>query len=265
MDKSSSDTELAAGHMPFVEHLRELRDRVRNAAIAFVVAFGVCWYFSRPILTWLREPLDVAWAQHADKLGPMPHMAFGSLTEPFWVYMSIGLWAGVFLASPFIFHQLWQFIAPGLYKKERRFGILFALASAVCFVAGALFCHTFVMHPMFGFLLGYADKTLHPTLFLGQYLELARSMMLAFGAVFEMPMLIFFLAMIGLVTHRGLWKFNRWFIVIAFVIGAVLTPSPDVVSQLMMAMPMIVLYNLSIVIAYIVGKRREKAASPSPH
>jgi sec-independent protein translocase protein TatC len=254
------DAELEGGRMPFLSHLRELRDRVRNAAIWFVLAFGVCFYFAQEIYDWLQVPIESAWAEVAKKKDlPAFKMNFATLTEPFWVNMSVALWAGIFVASPFIFHQLWKFIAPGLYKRERKITVAFAGFSAIFFTGGALFCYHFVLNRIYEFLLGYATKDTTPTLMLQGYLDLTRDMMLAFGAVFELPLLIYFLSMIGMVTHRGLWKFNRWFVVIAFIVGAILTPSPDVVSQLLMATPMIALYNLSIVVSYFVTKRRERA------
>jgi sec-independent protein translocase protein TatC len=248
--------ELEGSRMPFLSHLKELKVRVRNAAIGFVVAFGVSFYFAKDIFNWIKEPLRNVWDEK--KLGPF-HVAFGALTEPFWVEMSVALWAALFIASPFIFYQLWKFIAPGLYKRERRITVLFALFSAVFFVSGALFCYEFVLERLYKFLLGYASKETMAVVMLQEYLDLTRNMMLAFGAVFELPLLIYFLSMVGLVTHRGLWKFNRWFVVIAFVIGALLTPSPDVVSQIMMATPMIALYNLSIIISWRITLRRERA------
>jgi sec-independent protein translocase protein TatC len=254
------DAELERGRMPFLEHIRELRDRVRNAAIAFVAMFAVCLVFADEIYAWLRGPLEIAWIANKQSL-PELQMVFTSLTEPFWVNLSVALWGGVFLASPFIFYQLWQFIAPGLYKRERRMGIIFAIGSAICFVSGALFCYHFALQPLYDFFLGYADAKRVPMLTLTDYLDFTRTMMLAFGAVFELPILILFLSLIGMVTHRGMWKFNRWFIVIAFVVGAILTPSPDAGSQLMMAVPMVALYNLSILIAYVVTKRREARAA----
>jgi sec-independent protein translocase protein TatC len=254
-DEPEKDQELEASRMPFLSHLRELRDRVRNAAIFFMLAFGLCWYFSQQIYDWLKAPLFHVW--EVEKLG-VPHIVFGKLTEPFWVDMSIGLWAGIFVASPFIFYQIWRFIAPGLYKKERRITVAFAVFSAIFFISGALFCYRFVLENLYGFLLGYGDKDLQPMIMMQDYLDLTRDMMLAFGAVFELPLLIYFLAMVGLVTHRSLWKFNRWFVVMAFVIGAILTPSPDVVSQIMMAAPMIILYNISILFAWRITLKRER-------
>jgi sec-independent protein translocase protein TatC len=248
------ESELEGGRMPFLQHLAELRNRVRNAAIYFMIAFVVCWYFSNTIYQWLKTPMCHQW--NTEKLGACGQV-FTQLTEPFWVQMSIGMWAGIFVSSPFIFYQLWRFIAPGLYKRERRVTIAFAVFSAVFFVTGALFCYYFVLENLYGYLLSYGSEDLKPMIAMRDYLDLSRDMMLAFGAVFELPLLIYFLALVGIVTHRSLWRFNRWFIVLAFIIGAILTPSPDVVSQIMMATPMIVLYNLSILLAWRVTKKRE--------
>ena len=252
--------ELEDSRMPFLAHLRELRDRVKYAAMFFAVAFFFCFYFAQEIYDWLQIPIENAWYE-VSKTKKLPEfkMSFATLTEPFWVNMSVALWAGIFVASPFIFYHLWKFIAPGLYKRERRITILFAVFSAIFFVSGGLFCYQFVLERIYEFLLGYSSKDTTPVIMLQGYLDLTRDMMLAFGAVFELPLLIFFLSMIGMVTHRGLWKFNRWFVVIAFVVGAILTPSPDVVSQILMATPMIALYNLSIIVSWIVTRRREQA------
>jgi len=250
-DTGSSDLE--GGRMPFLSHLRELRDRVRNAALFFVAAFIVCWIFSDQIFDWLQAPMRSVW--DTKTLGDF-QVVYTTLTEPFWVGMSIAMWAGIFVASPFIFYQLWKFIAPGLYKRERKIAVLFAGFSALLFITGALFCYQFVLPRIYSFLLSYSDNDQHAMIQMQGYLDLTRSLMLAFGAVFELPLLILFLAMVGLVTHRGLWKFNRWFCVIAFVISAMLTP-PDVASQVMLALPMIGLYNISILLAWSVTKKRE--------
>jgi len=254
-EAGKDESELEGGRMPFLQHLAELRTRIRNAAVYFMAAFVVCWYFAGEIYEWLQQPMRHSW--DVEKLGPF-HDSFGRLTEPFWVDMSVGLWAGIFASSPFIFYQLWRFIAPGLYKRERRYTVAFAAFSAVFFIVGALFCYYFVLENLYGFLLGYGSKEHTAMISMKDYIDLTRDMMLAFGAVFELPLLIYFLALVGLVTHRSLWKFNRWFIVLAFIIGAILTPSPDVVSQIMMATPMIILYNLSILLAWRVTAVRER-------
>jgi sec-independent protein translocase protein TatC len=203
-------------------------------------------------------PSDAAWMNHEAVLGPIPFNTFNKLTEPFWADMSVAMWAGIFVSSPIVFYQLWGFIAPGLYKRERRIGVAFSFFSAVFFVAGAAFCYYFVLEQLYTYLLGYATADLRPMLSISDYIDLTRNMMLAFGAVFEMPMLILFLSLVGAVTPRKLWKFNRWFVVIAFIIGALLTPSPDPVTQIMMALPMIVLYNLSIIVCWLVTRGRAK-------
>jgi sec-independent protein translocase protein TatC len=275
-DERNREAELEGGRMPFLSHLAELRDRVRNAAICFVVAFLVCWGFADDIFAWLREPLFDIWQQHTGPAlaslvaahwippsadwGP-PRLIYTGLTQPFWVNMSVALWAGIFVASPFIFYQLWRFIAPGLYKRERRVTVVFAVLSAVFFISGALFCFEFALPALYGYMLHYNSNGLQSLPNIQDYLDLTRDSMLAFGAIFEMPLLIYFLAMVGLVTHRGLWKFSRWFVVLAFVIGAVLTPGPDVVSQFLMALPMIALYNISILFAWRVTVRREREAA----
>jgi sec-independent protein translocase protein TatC len=298
-ENEKDEAELEGGRMPFLKHLVELRDRLRNAALAFVAAFLVCWYFAGEIYAWLQMPLFNIWNTHCNiNMQELWHQAFGStlpqslsdfynrfgpgdawsctahglakaasygaprlnyfgLTQPFWVDMSIGLWAGIFVASPIIFYQLWKFIAPGLYKKERRTAVAFACFSAVFFVCGALFCFYFTLPPLFRFFLSYNSETVSSVIGIQEYLDITRDSMLAFGAIFEMPLLIYFLAMVGLVTHRSLWKFSRYFIVLAFIIGAILTPGPDVISQFLMATPMILLYNISILFAWRVTTRRE--------
>jgi sec-independent protein translocase protein TatC len=259
---AAREAELEEGRMPFLEHLRELRTRLRNSVMIFFVCFIGCWIFWEPVYAWIRAPFDNAWyGNHLDDaqhFGTPPEMVFSSPVTPFWLSMEVAMWAALFVGSPFMFYQLWKFIAPGLYKKERRVGFWFAFFSGLFFTGGALFCYTFCLPALYDYLLSYAQPGTHPMIAIDQYFDLTRDMMIGFGAVFELPMLIFFLASIGLVTHRSLWKFNRYFIIIAFVVGAVLTPSPDVVSQTLMATPMVVLYNVSIVIAFVITRRREK-------
>lgn len=265
------------GRMPFLEHLRELRDRLRNAVIALIGGFAVAYAFKEDLFVLLVKPLLPVLEklhQQGKPVGEGTSLYFSSAVEPFWTYFTMSLWAGVFIASPFIFHQLWKFISPGLYRHERRYGLGFAGASAVCFVGGAVFCYLLVLPQVLDFLVGYATTdvakqtallkeaapdaqvSLVPLLTMQEYLSFTRKLLLGFGVVFELPLLIFFLALIGVVTHRSLWRFNRWWIVLSFVIGAALTP-PDVMSQMLMAGPLIVLYNVSIGLAYIVTTRRE--------
>ncbi len=265
--------------MPFLQHLGELRIRLRNALFALAGGFVVAYIFKETILAFLLRPLSSQLAKLAakDPLVFTQAMYFTSVVEPMWVYLSLCAWAGLFLASPFIFHQLWLFIAPGLYRRERRYGVGFAVSSALLFMCGAAFCYSFVLGPTHEFLLSFASDnlsnisdglgkgtkigppiSLQPMLTVSAYLGFAKAFLLGFGLIFELPLLLLFLSMIGLITHRSLIKFNRYAVVLAFVIGAILTPSTDWLSQLMMAAPIIVMYNISIVLSYFVTKRRER-------
>ncbi len=269
--------------MPFLEHLRELRTRLRNAVIALIIGFVVAYNFHEEIFIILLQPLLKVWAQRAadNPAFGQPELYFKSLAEPFWTYFSLAFWAGMFLAAPFVFHQLWKFIAPGLYRHEKRWAVPFAAISGIFFAGGATFCYFVVLPFAYDFFLGFADQNLasmqsllgdykigsidvalKPALMMKDYLDLAKRLLLGFGLVFELPLVIFFLALIGMVTHHGLWKFNRYAIIIAFVLSAILTP-PDPVSQVAMAGPLIVLYNLSIGIAYLVTKNKAKAQEES--
>src|SRR6266567_2878269 len=181
------EAELEEGRMPFLSHLGELRDRVRNAAIAFAVAFLACWAVAGDIFDWLKQPLFDIWIQHhghgipeAQDWGP-PQMIATGVTQPFWVNMSVALWAGIFLASPIIFYQLWKFVAPGLYKRERRIGVTFATLSALFFAAGALFCFYFALPALFRYMLQYNAPDLKMMPNIQDYLDLTRDSMLAFG------------------------------------------------------------------------------------
>ncbi len=275
------EDELEDSRMPFLEHLRELRIRLRNAVIALLIGFVIAFFFSQELFVLLARPLVAMWQEvsaHNPSLG-QPVLYFNSLIEPFWVYLSCALWGGIFISSPVIFHQLWLFIAPGLYRHERRYGVAFAASSAVLFATGAVFCYFLVLPAAYRFFLSYSTHNLsdlqrglgveysiadaialQPLLGMDAYLSFVKKLLLGFGLVFELPLLILFLALVGAVTHRGLWRFNRWFIVLAFVVAAVLTPGPDVISQVLMALPMVALYNGSILLAYMVGRRREAAA-----
>lgn len=266
--------------MPFVEHLRELRLRVRNSIIALLGGFGIAYMYKEEIALLMLEPYRRVWAamKVTNPAFGEPAMYFTSMIEPFWAFFTMSLWAGLFISSPFVFYQLWKFIAPGLYQHERRYGVGFVAASVIFFSGGGYFCYQFVLEPMYQFLLGFATNNLEsmtgggatasgdanplalkPMLTIQDYLSLARRLILAFGVVFELPLVIFFLSLVGAITHRSLWKFNRWWTLISFVVGAILTPSPDIFSQILMAGPMIVLYNLSIIPAYIITTRRERA------
>lgn len=275
-DPAAADA--GGARMPLIEHLRELRVRLRNAIIALIAGFAVAFAFKQELFVLLARPLIEVWNERVEL---DPHLGeasfyFNNLIEPFWTYFAISLWGGIFVASPLIFYQLWKFIAPGLYSGERRYGVAFVGISVIFFVGGAAFCYALVLPIVYDFLLGYstqnlsdmsrglgldyelADQTaLQPLLSMQEYLSLSRKLLIAFGIAFELPLVIFFLSLMGVVTHRELWKFNRWAMVIAFLGSAALTP-PDIYSQAFLAGPLIILYNLSILIAYAITIRRER-------
>lgn len=266
--------------MTFADHLEELRTRLKYAVYSVLVAVLVAYTFSRPLFVLLTQPLIRAWQEAG--LGP-PKLHFANPIEPFFTYIKVSLIAGIFIASPVIFYQIWKFVAPGLYKHEKRFVIPFTLASALCFAGGAAFGYFMVFPYGFQFFLGFAQENmgsmdgllggmvdlkvsgtfeLQPTLMMGDYFGLVWRMLLAFGLIFELPLVVFFLALIGVVDYKQLWRFNRYFIILSFVVGAMLTP-PDVITQVLMAAPLLVLYNLSILLAFFFGKRKP-APEPVP-
>lgn len=236
---------------PLLEHLVELRIRLVRCLIAVGVGFAACYAFAEKLLAILLQPL-----MHVMPGGSK--LIATSLPETFFTVMKLALVAGAFVASPYIFYQLWRFVAPGLYKEERKIIIPVAVATAVCFVGGALFGY-FVVFPFgFKFFVDYAADyiTIMPTI--SAYFSLAVTLLFAFGLIFELPVFIFFMTSLGLVTTRTLRKFRRWAILLSFVVAAILTPTPDAVNQLLMAGPMVVLYEVGIWVSWFVDKSRKE-------
>ncbi|MGE4535563.1 MAG: twin-arginine translocase subunit TatC [Desulfovibrio sp.] len=236
---------------PLLEHLVELRTRLVRCLIAVGVGFAACYAFAEKLLEILLLPL----------MNVMPggsKLIATSLPETFFTVMKLALVAGAFVASPYIFYQLWKFVAPGLYKEERKIIIPVAVATAVFFVGGALFGYFIVFPFGFKFFVDYASDyiTVMPTI--SAYFSLAVTLLFAFGIIFELPVFIFFLTSLGLVTTKALRKFRRWAILLSFIVAAVLTPTPDAVNQLLMAGPMVVLYELGIWVSWFVDKSRKE-------
>jgi sec-independent protein translocase protein TatC len=252
-----SSTRAEGGTMPLTAHLEELRWRIVKAVIAVTIAFGGCYFYSDRIFEFLTRPLV--------GLGDARLQLIGTgITEAFFTRLKVSLIAAVFAASPAIFYQAWRFIEPGLVDTERRNAIPFVLAATLFFVSGAAFCYVLVFPVGYAFFLEeYANIGVAPQIRISEYLSFASRMLLAFGLTFEMPVLTFFFARLGLVTHTMLISSARYAIVIIFIVAAVLTPGPDVASQMMMAGPLLLLYVLSIGVAYVFG-RRKAAATDEP-
>lgn len=240
------------GQMGLLDHLAELRARLVRACIWVVIGFGVCWYYVDPLFDILVNPL----------LAVLPegtHAQYTTLPEAFFTRMYVAFVAGLFLASPAIFYQIWAFVAPGLYEEEKRHIIPIAILSALFFIGGACFCYFIVFPFAFSFFISYSSPEIVITPKISDYLSFVLKLLFAFGIIFEMPIFTLFLSRMGLLTASMMRKARKYAVVVIFILAAILTP-PDVLSQLLMACPMLLLYEVSIGVAAIFG--RKKKAEP---
>ncbi|WP_413785159.1 twin-arginine translocase subunit TatC [Desulfovibrio sp.] len=237
--------------MGLMDHLGELRMRIVRCCIAIVLGFFACWAVVDPIFNALVDPL----------LAVLPkgsHAIYTTLPEGFFTRMYIALVAGIFAASPVIFYQIWSFIAPGLYEEEKKYIIPIAVMSALFFACGGAFCYFVVFPYAFSFFVSFATEEIVAMPKVSDYLSFVLKLILAFGIIFEMPLFAFFLARMGVITGAMMRKARRYAILGIFVVAAILTP-PDVVSQLLMACPMLVLYEISILVAAAFGRKPKKS------
>jgi sec-independent protein translocase protein TatC len=251
------------GSMTLWEHLEELRGRIVRMAIAFLIGAIACWIYKEAIFSWLTEPFVNAWkASVLTQTGKEPTITFGSPAALFISYVRLSALSGFVFALPFILYQVWAFVAPGLYSREKRFALPFVFSSCGLFALGGYFGWAVAFPAAFQFLLGMAKPLDHlkiePTIMVGEYIEFVTRMFLAFGAAAELPVLSFFLTVAGVVTHRELIKFFRYFIVVAFIIAAIVTP-PDPLSQILLAVPLIGLYGIGIAVSWVFTRSRERA------
>lgn len=260
----SQNDEVEDEGMTFWEHLQELRSRLVKMSLAIAVGAVAAWFLKEAILSWLVKPFTEAW--HMNGFTEPPELHFPDPAGLFVAYLKLTLGAGMIFALPIIFYQLWAFVAPGLYAREKRFAIPFVTASTLLFAGGAYYGMKIAFPIAFNYLLSYVgdhpEFTIKPTIMVDQYLSFITNMLLAFGAAAELPVVIFFLSVAGVINHRHLIRFFRYFVVIAFVVGALVTP-PDMLSQFLLAIPLCVLYVLSIGIAWIFARKRAAAASES--
>src|SRR3989442_13990263 len=245
VDASEDERELPK--MSFLEHLEELRKRLIISIVALGVAFLVCWNFADRIFALLAQPLSRF-------LPPGDKLVFTRLTEPFLLYMKVAFFAGIFIASPVILWQLWLFISPGLYKRERRYAAPFNIIASLFFIVGGYFGYRVLLPGTCAFFLE-TGKQFRQMIKADEFFSFASTIILATGLVFETPILIFFLARLGIVTPAFLMQKFKYAIVLAFIIAAVVTPTPDMVTQTVLALPMIGLYLLGVAIAYVFAKK----------
>jgi sec-independent protein translocase protein TatC len=237
--------------MSFLDHLDELRRRLMISFIAIGLGFLICWYFSPQIYNFLARPITENLAGKK--------LVFTNPTEPFTMYMKVAFIAGIFLSAPVILWQLWLFISPGLYKKERRLALPFIFFSSLLFVMGGLFAYLVAFPMSLKFLLSVGGS-FEPMVTITEYLDLAVTVYLGCGIIFEIPILIFFLSMLGLVSARFLFNNLRYAILIISIVAAIITPTTDIPTMMVFAMPMLLLYIIGILVAWMFGKKRKNEA-----
>ena len=236
--------------IPFTAHLEELRSRLIKIFIAVGIGFAASYGFKEKLFEILVQPL-VKVMEEGD------HLIFTGLPEAFFTYLKVSLLAGIMLASPIILYQFWMFVAPGLYQRERRLMGPIVLLSSFFFIAGALFGYYIVFPWGFKFFLGFATESIRPLPSMKEYLAFSAKLLLAFGLVFELPMVLTFMARLGIVSVDFL-KRNRKYALLLFFAGAAILTPPDIVTQVMMALPLMVMYELSIFGARIFGKKKQE-------
>ncbi len=234
---------------PFLSHLEELRKRLVICAIGVGAGFVIAYIFSERLFQLLVAPLKAVMPEG-------DQMIFTNLPEMFFAYIKVAFIAGILAAAPLIFYQLWMFIAPGLYQKEKKMAIPFVISSTILFVGGALFGY-FVVFPFgFKFFIGFSNEYVKALPSVKQYFSFSIKLLFAFGIVFELPVIIFFLSKMGIVTPQFLSQKRKYAILLTFALAAILTP-PDVITQCMMAGPLIVLYEIGILVSRVAQKKKE--------
>lgn len=241
-----------ADKMPFTSHLEELKTRLVRVLIVLGIGFGVCYLFKDWSFRVVTQPL-------VDAMPSQSSLIFTGLPEAFFIHMKIAFFASLFLTAPYTLFEIWRFVSPGLYKNERRMVFPFLFFSTILFVGGVLFGYFIALPPAFSFFVSFSTDFLKPMISFREYLNLTLKFLLAFGLCFEMPVFIFFLTKMGIVDAKMLSRQRRYAILGIFIVAAILTPSPDAISQILMAVPLMVLYEVSIFVS-----RFAKRAKPAP-
>jgi sec-independent protein translocase protein TatC len=234
--------------MSFLEHLEELRTRLIRAVVSVVLAVGVCWNWAAAILHFMMQPLRAA--------DPKIRFIYTGPTEGFVLYMKAAFFAGIFVAAPFVLYQLWAFVSPGLYAHERRSVVPFVSLGSLFFLAGGAFGHFYLFPATFRFLGQFTSEDIEYVPRVTEYFSFYFWFVIGLGVVFQLPVVIFFLSRLGLVTPKFLMRHFKYAILIAFIVAAVITPSADMVNQTMLALPIIALYLLGVLVAWLFGKPR---------
>lgn len=232
-------------YLTFTEHLEELRSCLLRSLAAVVVASAVCYFFADFIFAIMVAPLR-------QSLPPGQNLIGTTVTEAFFTEIKVAFLAGVVVSTPFIFYEIWRFIRPGLVGKERRLVVPFVVCATLFFLGGAFFCYSIVLPVAFGYFIEqYGTLGVTPAIRLGEYFSFFFRMILAFGITFELPIFTFILVRLGVWDYRFMRRSFRYAVIVIFILAAFLTPTPDIINQLLLAVPMLVLYLLSIGVAYV--------------
>jgi len=250
---------------PLTEHLGELRNRIFIALGVVIVAFGICFNYSENIFTILTSPIHntVHFALNSPFITFTPNknsninLVFLAPAEAVWMHIKISFISAFVVSSPVIFYEIWRFIAPGLLDKEKKYALPFVFTTTFLFLIGAVFCFIIILPFAMNFLLNYKTENLQPMLSVGKYVDFCLKFILAFGAIFELPVLTVFLTKMGIVTPEFLAKNRKYAVLIAFVLAALLTPTPDAFNQSLMAIPIIILYEVGIWTSRILDRTKK--------
>ena len=240
--------------MSLTEHLIELRKRLTNSLIAVGLGFFVGYYFKDWLFAILTKPLT-------DALPKSSYLIYTGLTQAFFTYMKIAFFASLIITSPFIIYQVWKFISPALLPNEKKMVVPFVFFSTLLFLSGITFGYFVVLPTAFEFFVSFNNQYLRAMISFSDYLSFLVTFLLGFGLSFQLPILIFFLARLGIVTDKQLSRNRKYAVLVIFVVAAVLTPSPDALSQVLMAIPLIFLYEVSIFVAKFAAKKKEAPKS----
>ena len=241
--------DIADKKMSLTDHLSELRTRLIRAVIALGIGFFACYYYKDWIFEIITRPLTQVLPKNS-------YLIYTGLTEAFFVYMKLAFFASLIITSPFILYQIWKFISPGLLMTEKKYVVPFVISSTLLFVGGILFGYFIVLPPAFEFFISFNNKYLQAMISFRDYLSLFVTFLLGFGLSFELPVFVFFLTKLGIVNAKMLSQKRRYAILVMFIVAAILTPSPDALSQALMAIPLMFLYEVSIFVAKFAQKKK---------
>jgi sec-independent protein translocase protein TatC len=240
--------------MGFLDHLEELRKRLVYSIVAVIAGTGLCWGYRERIYGVMQKPIvDALRAHHLPE-----KLVYVNPTDPFNLYLKIAMMAGLFLTSPFVLYQVWMFISPGLYRNEKRYVVPFMVSTIALFSLGGYFGYRVAYPRALEFFIDFSGQ-FQPMITIGEYTSLFLSIVLGMGLIFEMPILVFFLAFMGIMTPSFMVKNFRYAILVIFILAAIVTPTPDIVNMCVFAAPMLALYALSIGVAYVVHPKQREA------